>query len=663
MTLYKQLTISIVTLFVLGFLGTVIISTNNMRHFMVTQLESHAQDTATSLGLSLTPHMETRDMPIINSMVDAIFDRGDYQNISVITIDGVPLVGRNSQLETRHAPDWFVNAVQLQAPAAEALVMSGWKQAATVHVTSNPDNAYNELWSNTVDTFRLFLVSALVILALGLVALKLLLRPLHKVELQAAAICNQEYPVQKKLPRTREFRRVVLAMNQLSSKIDEIFTKQSRLTKNMQVQAYKDPVTGLGNRRYFDRQLQNAVEKHEDASHGVLLIIELKGLSSVNETTGYPAGDQLLRRAAELLKGQLKDTPNCLAARITGAGFGVIAIGMDTQNAESFAQAISDNFLQLRADGLTDTDEIVHIGIAMWEPGSTVSTLLSEADAALRMAQSCGKNAWKRYEPIITGHIDKPGASHWRAFLHRVISEGNVTGSLQPVYGLGNSMQEKVHDEFLLRIRDEDGNTLAAGAFMPMAERVGLAIELDRLAVDAVLRYIESRSGTATPCAVNLSSASLHDPVFLEWLCNRFAAAPGISHRLLVEFPEYGVLRNIMHAREFIERLAALGCRSGIDHFGRGFSSYGYLRSLKIDYLKIDGSYINDIGAEEDNQFFIQSLTAAAHSIGIKVIAQSVETDAERKTLELMNLDGVQGYLVGKPEPLELLTDYSSENT
>jgi EAL domain-containing protein (putative c-di-GMP-specific phosphodiesterase class I) len=118
-----------------------------------------------------------------------------------------------------------------------------------------------------------------------------------------------------------------------------------------------------------------------------------------------------------------------------------------------------------------------------------------------------------------------------------------------------------------------------------------------------------------------------------------------------------------MHAREFIERLAALGCRSGIDHFGRGFSSYGYLRSLKIDYLKIDGSYINDIGAEEDNQFFIQSLTAAAHSIGIKVIAQSVETDAERKTLELMNLDGVQGYLVGKPEPLELLTDYSSENT
>jgi len=660
MTLYKQLSISIVALFVLGFLGTVVVSTNTMRHFMVTQLESHAQDTATSLGLSLSPHMTTRDMPIINSMIDAIFDRGDYQKISVIALDGVPLVERSSRLETRHAPGWFVNTVKLQAPTAEALVMSGWKQAATVHVTSNPDHAYDELWSNTVDTFWLFLVSALVILALGLLALKFLLRPLHRVELQAAAICNQEFPVQENLPRTRELRRVVLAMNQLSSRVNEIFTKQSQLTKSLQVQAYMDPVTGLGNRRYFDRQLQNAVEKHEDASHGALLIIELKILSSVNDTTGYPAGDQLLRRAGELLKAQLKEISNCLAARISGAGFGVIAIGMDALAAESLADGLSHSFLQLRADGLADTDEIVHSGIAMWEPGSSVSTLLFEADAALRTAQALGKNAWKRYEPIITGHIDKPGVDHWCIFLRQVIKDGKVTGCIQPVYGLGKNTQQKLHEEFLLRISDNDGNTLTAGAFMPMAERAGLASELDRLAVDAILAHLESRPGEPTPCAVNLSSASLHDPVFLQWLCNRLVASPGCSQRILVEFPEYCVLRNIENAREFIERLAALGCRCGIDHFGRGFSSYGYLHSLKIDYLKIDGSYISNIGAEEDNQFFIQSLTDTAHSIGIKVIAQSVETDAELKTLESMNLDGIQGYLAGEPELLERLTHRDS---
>jgi EAL domain-containing protein (putative c-di-GMP-specific phosphodiesterase class I) len=329
---------------------------------------------------------------------------------------------------------------------------------------------------------------------------------------------------------------------------------------------------------------------------------------------------------------------------------------MDALAAESLADVLSHSFLQLRADGLADTDEIVHSGIAMWEPGSSVSTLLSEADAALRTAQTLGKNAWKRYEPIITGHIDKPGVDHWRTFLRHVIKDGKVTGCIQPVYGLGENMQQKLHEEFLLRISDNDGNTLTAGAFMPMAERAGLASELDRLAVNAILVHLESRPGDPTPCAVNLSSASLHDPVFLQWLCNRFMESPGCSQRILVEFPEYCVLRNIVHAREFIGRLAALGCRCGIDHFGRGFSSYGYLHSLKIDYLKIDGSYISNIGTEEDNQFFIQSLTDTAHSIGIKVIAQSVETDAELKTLESMNLDGIQGYLAGEPELLERLT-------
>ncbi|MGB5606544.1 MAG: EAL domain-containing protein [Gammaproteobacteria bacterium] len=652
MTLYKQLSISIVMLFVLGFLGTVITSTNTMRHFMATQLESHAQDTATSLGLSLSPHMGTRDMPIINSMIDAIFDRGDYRKITVIAIDGVPLVERISRLDSRHAPDWFVNAVDLHAPTAEALIMSGWKQAATVYVTSNLDNAHNELWSNTVDTFLLFLVFALVILAIGLIALKMLLRPLHRVELQAAAICNQEYPVQKRLPRTRELRRVVLAMNQLSSRVNESFAKQSRLTKNMQIQAYMDPVTGLGNRRYFDRQLQNTVGKREDTTHGALLIIELKILSSVNSATGYSAGDQLLHRAGELLKSTLKESPKCLAARISGAGFGVIATGIDADDAESLAHSISDNFMQLRADGLAEADEIVHIGIAMWAPGSTVPTLLSEADAALCAAQSLGKNAWKRYEPNINGHIEKPGVDHWRGFLRQVINEGKVTGCIQPVYGLGENRLAKLQEEFLLRISDMDGNTLSAGAFMPMAERVGLASELDRLAVDATLAHLDSRPDDPTPCAVNLSSASLYDPVFLQWLCARLAASPGRSHRILVEFPEYSVLKNIMHVRKFIERLAAQGCRCGIDHFGRGFSSYGYLRSLKIDYLKIDGSYIGNIGAEEDNQFFIQSLTDTAHSIGIMVIAQSVETDAELDTLASMKLDGIQGYLAGKPEAL-----------
>jgi len=286
MTLYRQIALSIILLLILGFLGTMIVSTSNLRSFLVTQLESHAQDTATSLGLSLSPQMQAQDLPIMTSMVDAIFDRGDYSNISVVAINGEILIERNKPISPEQVPVWFINTIPLQTPRAEALVMSGWKQAATVAVTSHSGRAYNELWSNTVDTLKLFLASAAITLLLGLLAVRILLRPLQRVEMQADAICNQSYPVQKKLPRTRELKSVVMAMNRLSEKVHTLFTDQAALTERLREQAYLDPVTGLGNRRYFNRQLQALLESREEQVEGAFLLIELRGLAQANEKRG-----------------------------------------------------------------------------------------------------------------------------------------------------------------------------------------------------------------------------------------------------------------------------------------------------------------------------------------------------------------------------------------
>lgn len=652
MTLYRQIIFSISLLFVLGFLGTVLISTDNLRTFLATQLESHAQDTATSLGLSLSPPMRARDIPVINSMVDAIFDRGYYQDITINSIDGEELLRRTTPTNIDHVPDWFINAVSLEPPTADALIMSGWKQAASIHITSHPGHAYNELWLNTVDTFWLFLVSASVILLLASVAVNFLLRPLRQVEFQADAICNYSYPVQKKLPRTRELRRVVMAMNRLSEKINKIFTEQSALTERLREQAYKDPVTELGNRRYFNRQLQTQISGHEDTTQGALLMIELHGLVKVNEISGYIVGDQLLQRAGELIQAQLKNIENCFTARISGAGFGVVVIGTDEEETEVLADSLCHSFLQLRADGLVDAEDIVHIGVAMWEQGDTLAGLLSEADIALRAAQSKGQNTWQRYEPPAVEQAETQGSEHWRTFLQQTISECNVTLYAQPVLDICDRVSGLEHKEILLRIPDHDGGSITAGVFMPMAERLGLSSEIDKLAISKLFAYMESTKDDATVYAVNLSSASLHDPVLIQWLCSSLEASPAYSKRLLVEFPEYGVLRDVQNSRHVIERLDALGCHCGIDHFGRGFYSFGYLRSLRARYLKVDSSYTRDIDREEDNQFFMQALTDTAHSIDVLVIAQAIESDEERKTVESMNLDGIQGYLTGKPEAL-----------
>lgn len=527
MTLYKQITLSIILLLFASFLGTVIISTENLRTFLLTQLASHAQDTATSLGLSLSPPMQIRDITVITAMIDAVFDRGDYQQINITALNGDTLLSRTNPAENKNIPDWFTQLVDLQPPTAEALIMSGWQQAGIIQVTSHPGNAYSELWSNTVDTSRLFLALAVVIVVIALIAVNFLLRPLRLVESQADAICNASYMLQTKLPRTRELRRVVTAMNRMSEKIGNIFAEQSTLTEKLREQSYKDPVTGLGNRRFFDRQLQTLMESHEESSTGALLLLELHALSGTNLSAGYTAGDQLLQRTADIINNRINHLDNCFAARISGAGYGIVAVGLD-----------------------------------------------------------------------------------------------------------------------------QDGNLMTAGLFMPMAERFGLASDFDKLAVSKLLTHMESTHDTKAMYAFNLSTGSLQNPVFIQWLCSRLERAPESAKRILVEFPEYGALINIQDTRNLIERLGSLGCQCGIDHFGRGFSSFGYLRNIKVSYLKVDSSYTRNIDREEDNQFLMRALTETAHSVDIAVIAQAVETSAERDTLTCIHLDGIQGFLTGRPQPL-----------
>jgi diguanylate cyclase (GGDEF)-like protein len=654
MTLYRQISFSLLLLLMLGFTSTVYISTVNLRSLHDTQLASHAQDTATSLGLSLSPHMQAMDMAMLESMISAVFDRGDFQNILLLSIDGEVLAEKSAPVDTGHVPGWFIRVVSLGTPMAEALVMSGWKQAGTLQVTGNPGPAYDRLWASTLGTLKLYLAASAVILLLGMIAVSILLRPLQRIQRQADAICKRSYTVQEKLPRTHELRSVVVAMNRLSTKVNEIFNEQSALTEDLREQVYMDPVTGTGNRRYFDRIATALVETQEMVSHGALLMLELRNFQRINETAGYAAGDALLKRTGELVQAQLESMGNCYAARISGASFGIIAAGLPQDSADALAAALCHNLFQLRAEGLVDSNDIGHVGVAIWQQNGSYSDLLSEADMALRSAQSSGQNTWQRHERTVANQAEIYGLGEWRQHLHDVIDRGDVMLATQPVYGTGDQASNTLHFEVLMRIPDSSGSGIPAGICIPMAERLGLASQLDKLAVTALLNHLRSDNGGTATFALNLSSISLHDAVFMQWLCSSLAQVNASTRRILIEFPEYAATADLQTTRALMQQLQGLGCRCGIDHFGKGFSSFGYLRSLQPNYLKIDGSYVRNIDTERDNQFFIQSLTDTMHSIDIEVYAQAVETRAERSTLEALGIDGIQGYLSGRPELLQV---------
>jgi len=652
MTLYRQLVVIIISLFTACFLVSVTISTGNLRSFLGEQLASHAQDTATSLGLSLSPYMQRNDTAVMNSMVDAIFDRGYYRTISVIAVNGEPLIERSNPATSEDVPSWFIDYIDLQIPTAKAMVMSGWKQAATVVVASHPGYAYQELWENCLDTLVLFSLTAVAAILLGILAVYLLLIPLKRVEEQAEAICHQNFVIQEKLPHTRELRRVVEAMNRLSSKVNEIFTEQLFTTERLREQAYRDPVTGLGNRRYFERQLQASLESQEESSGGTILLLELSGLEQVNTASGYQAGDILLHRTAELIQKRLAEFSKYFVSRTSGAGFGIVVEGISSREADALANALVKDLLQLHTENLVEDSNIAHIGTAMWESGDSMSGVLAEADNALRSAQAMGNNGWHRHESTEGAPRSIPGAAEWHSRLKQAISSAKATLCAQPVLEFTGSGDKVLHKEIFLRLPDENDGFMTAGVFMPMAERIGLAAELDRFAIGKLLDHLSANPADPSRYAVNLAAASLHNPGFVEWLCRQLQAHPGYGQRIAFEFPESGVLGNIPNTRTVVDRLSALGCSCGIDHFGRSFNSFGYLRSLKVRYLKIDGGYTRDINRENDNQFFIRALADTAHSVDIRVFAEAVESVEEIDAIRLLNVDGVQGYLFGKPELL-----------
>ena len=651
MTLYRQLIILVITLFIAGYIGSFSISSTNLRHFLDKQLASHAQDTATSLGLSLSSAIQGDDLPVMEAMIDAVFDRGYYQRIAVTAVNGMTLIERSNPVRIKDVPDWFVRHVGLDTPGAEALVMAGWKQAATVHVHSHPGHAYRELWQNTVDTFWMFFLTALAVMLLGLLMIRIMLRPLQGVESQAEAICNGSYPIQEGLPRTRELRRVVEAMNRLSHKVNESFTKHSALTDRLRNEAHRDSLTGLGNRRWFNQQLQHQLDTQEKPARGALILVALQHLDRVNAEAGYQAGDHLLQTVAKLLESHIEHCPRCHVFRISGSEFGILGVELEISEAETLAGELASDLSQPGIADMALQGGVAHIGVAMWEHGDAEDTLLARVDIAMRTAQASGENTWHRYKPATEGAAPVRGNQEWRDHLHQVIRTGGITLFMQPVYTLSDDPPRPMHRELLARVTDDSGKPLDASLFMPMAERLGLAVEIDKTIIRLAIQYLEAHRDENTPLAVNLATGSLHDPAFPEWLHATLLDNPGTANRLLFEFPESAILKNTRHVASVIDRLAAAGYRCGIDHFGRSFRSLAHLCSLKVQYLKIDGSYTRDIHRESDNQFFVRALCDTAHSIDIQVIAGAVETGADAGMIARLNVDGVQGHLYGKPLP------------
>ncbi len=648
MTLLKQLLAMIVLLFAMLFAGTFTLSIQNTRGYLNNQLLTISQDTATSLGMSLSPHMSKQDYVMVERMVSAVSDSGYYREVIVTDIEGKRIVDKTQPVNLNNVPKWFVERFPLVTPAGEALIMNGWQQAGMVKVLVNPGYAYMALWTSVVQSFWWFAGMSLLASVLGMVTLHYILRPLRAVEAQARAICDREYPVQSKLPWTIELRSVVEAMNRMTFKVKEMFEEQSASIERLRSENYRDALTGLANRRYFEMQLKHLIKTGE---HGAVLLFELDNFKEYNTKHGYQAGDELLRNTAGFIEAICKAWPNLeyFLAHLSGANFSVVIYNVDEQEVSGLGNQIANSLLRFKERGLVDSEEVGHIGIALFN-GQPYSKILSNADLALGMARQQGSNTMHLIDSGQSGENTTNTSIRWGEVLLDTLQNKRLSMLLQPVKGMAGSERNTIlHYEALMRLTDEKGEVIPAIIYTQMVKRHGLSTDFDRVMVTEVLARLVSRRYGDTPLAVNIFPASVQNKGFVNWLCAELEKVPEAASRLLIEIPEYGIVENIDALGDFINKLLVYRTRVGLDHFGRGFSSFGYLSKLKLDYIKVDGSYVQGIMQHKDNQFFIESITNVAHGLDLKVYAVSVENEVEWNLLAGLRLDGVLGYGVGYP--------------
>lgn len=643
MSLFKQLFIAICVLMLVNFTGSFLVSVEGSREQQVNQLRAHAQDAATALGLSLSPHAD--DVPMMELMVSSIFDGGYFQSIRVLDAEsGEVLVERSGVPAVSVAPEWFARLVDLAPASGDAIVSDGWRQAARVEVISHPLFAVGKLWQSALGTLMWLTLSSVLCICLGVLFLKRQLRPLEYLVEQSNAIARREFLSLPALPKTPEFRRVVSAMNQMVEKLKALFAEEASRSEKLRADAYEDSLTGLANRRYFDLQLQARLSG-ENASSGFLLLLRINDLAGLNQRIGGQRTDQLLKAVAEQL--QLHSRGRYVLARNRGGEFALLAVGLQRDEAEQLAETLDQALINLQQTGITDSLPVAHIGMTAFAPNDESASLYQAADEALAQAASQTEQNWA------CGENDVPQQAAderqvWHRLLDTALKQGRVQLYAQPVVD-ANQPERVLHHKVLARLLDDQGNLLPAGRFLPWLERFGWAARLDLSMLDQVLAHLLKSSDSV---ALSLSGSTLRDPQALASLYDKLRQHGQFAGRLIIELDE-DQLPEQDELQSLAQRLRALGFGLALQHFGGRFSMIGNLAKLGLSHIKVDGSHIRAIDEEDDKRLFIEAMQRAANSIDLPLIAERVETDGEWQVLRSMGIIGVQGRLFGEPQPWE----------
>jgi diguanylate cyclase (GGDEF)-like protein/PAS domain S-box-containing protein len=434
-------------------------------------------------------------------------------------------------------------------------------------------------------------------------------------------------------------------------------TERREYEERLRHLADHDPLTGLLNRRGFERALETHVARtRRYGAAGALLLVDLDGFKYINDTLGHHAGDQLIIACAGALRERLRETD--VLARLGGDEFAVLLPVESAPEAAVVAAALVE-IVRERARGFGGQQAgnvTASIGVAVVEAATAgAGELMVGADLAMYEAKEAGRDQFAVYQADGARQPRIRAQMTWLQRLDRALAEERLVLHAQPIVDLRT--RATVRHEILVRMVGEDGELIRPSTFLPAAERFGTITAIDRWVVTEAIRAMGrvAAAGGRLPLAVNVSGRSAGDAGLLQAMATELAAAGVAPADLVVELTETAAVSDIPRAREFTEALRALGCGFALDDFGAGFGSFSYLKHLPFDILKIDGEFVANAEDNETDRLVIAAVTGIAHGLGKTTVAEFVEDGPVIELLLAHGVDFGQGHHLGRPAPLEEL--------
>lgn len=634
MTLFRQmaLLISIVLLLILS--SIMILSFQNSNEAVQENLYEDAQNTASSLSLSLGTAQG--DESLIETMINANFDSGHYIRIALIDMDDVKMYERVAEQSKPDVPEWFLNTITISVPRAQAQVSAGWNPLGILYVQSDPASAYVQLYK----TFRDLLVSFSMIALISLLVLNFLLhivlKPLKSVQSQAEEILQNRFIIQEHIPFTTEFKDVVKGMNAMVKKVKEIFEKGNEALARNQELMYNDPVTKLFNRRYLMLKLPDILSLANKHNGGMMFFIGFEGGDVVNQKLGRQKADDFFKELGDTFLGLSQKFDDHVVARVNGTEFTLILPDCDSQEGSEIANHLNVSMSTLKERytlGIEDCH--LSIGLYRYSNNQSIPTLMTKADYAL--AQAKAKEDANTY--LYDAHDDENamGKEQWRLIIDEALKHDYFDLTFWPVRHTKTMLvNQKV---LTFSIHDPADNTYSYGSFISQAITLGSITDMYLFALEKLFK--NPPSDDTKEYSIRLSSEFLRSSNTYDQLKSLFERyAKHIKFILIFEISDTIVLHNLELVRHFDVLFDTYGYKVGINQFSGASKDFNYLQDIRPHFIKADVAFLLDQTRES-----MDALQLMTNSLGIELIATGVRDREQLDQLVSMNIMTIQGML------------------